>query len=590
MKKIPYGMTNFADIMRNDSHYYVDKTMYIQKIEDAHPFFFFIRPRRFGKTLMMEMLKAYYDIDRKSEWEELFGGLYVGSHPTPLRSSYLVLGLDFSIIDGGLNDYRKSMDEICRIDFEYFAERYEHLLPEGFLTKLKSCDGAVSQLKCICTECAKQGLSVYLFLDEYDHFTNDILSDATKLEAYESETHGEGYLRKFFNTIKEGTKTALKKVFVTGVSPVTMDDVTSGFNIGMDYTSHKSFNGMMGFSEIEVREMLSYYERETGVFRHTVDELIALMKPWYDNYCFAKECRKDPPMYNCDMVLYFVSYYISHGRLPEEMIDANLRTDYNKLRMLVRKDRGGDEQNVSTIQRIARDGYIFADIKSHFPARDIVKQHNFISLLYYFGLLTYGGTDEFGRPMLIIPNQCVREQTYEYMLDAYEDYGMTDDEWTRSELLLQMAFKGDFQSLFRFEEKILKRFTSHRELQWGEGLVQTFVKAQTCLNRYWLTLSEEDMGIWCGYADLYFQPRLERNPNMRWSYIIEFKYAKADAPQSEIDAKVAEAIVQANRYAESERVRSTLGTTQLKKVVVLFRGTDLVVCDTVETLEARKEN
>ena len=584
MKKIPYGNTNFADIIRNNK-YYVDKTAYIQKVEDSHDFFFFIRPRRFGKTLFMEMLKTYYDLNLKDKWQELFGSLYVGSHPTPQRNSYLIIGLDFSVIDGGLGNYRESMDDHCRIKFLDFADRYKHLLPEDFKENLKQIKGAIVQLQYICTECAKHDLPVYLFIDEYDHFTNDILSDVNKLDVYEGETHGEGYLRKFFNALKEGSKTSLKKLFITGVSPVTMDDVTSGFNIGTNYTSDSDFNGMMGFNENEVREMLAYYEKATGVFHHSIDELITLIKPWYDNYCFAKECLNDPPMYNSDMVLYFVSNYAKRGMIPNELIDTNVRTDYARLRMLVRKDVGSvSEANVCRIQQIARDGYVVADINSHFPARDIVKHQNFTSLLYYFGLLTIGGVDEFGRQVLTIPNQCIREQTYEYLLGCYEGYGMTEDECRRDELLLQMAFKGNFKELFCFEEEILKRFTSHRELQWGEALVQTFVKAQTCLNPYWLTLSEEDLSIYAGYSDLYFQPRLERMPHARFSYIIEFKYLKSDATDTEVRTKVREAIGQANRYAKSDRVLSTLGDTTLKKLVVLFCGTDLAVCEEVDKI------
>ena len=184
MKKIPYGMTNFADIIR-ENHYYVDKTAYIQKVEDAHKYFFFIRPRRFGKTLFMEMLKTYYDLNLKDKWQELFGSLYVGSHPTPQRNSYLIIGLDFSVIDGGLGNYRESMDDHCRIKFLDFADRYKHLLPEDFKENLKQIKGAIVQLQYICTECAKHDLPVYLFIDEYDHFTNDILSDVNKLDVYE---------------------------------------------------------------------------------------------------------------------------------------------------------------------------------------------------------------------------------------------------------------------------------------------------------------------------------------------------------------------------------------------------------------------
>ena len=282
-KRIPYGMSNFASVRERDC-YFVDKSHFIPELERANSFFFFIRPRRFGKSLTLSMLKHYYDINRTDQFEKLFGDLYVGQHPTEERNSYLVLELDFSVIDGSLGNYRKSMDVHCNTKFNSFCDVYAPYLPEGIKEEMNSKEGAVAQLEYLVDECAKVGRKIFLFIDEYDHFTNDILSDANRLKDYESETHGEGYFRKFFNTIKAGTKSALERCFVTGVSPVTMDDVTSGFNIGTNYSLSFEFNEMMGFTEEEVRAMLDYY-RTTCDAHHTTDELIAIMKPWYDNYC-----------------------------------------------------------------------------------------------------------------------------------------------------------------------------------------------------------------------------------------------------------------------------------------------------------------
>ena len=283
-KRIPYGMSNFASV-RKDC-YFVDKTYLIPEIERANKFFFFIRPRRFGKSLTLSMLKHYYDINRADQFEKLFGGLYIGENPTEERNSYLIIELDFSIIDGTLGNYKGSMDQHCFIQFKSFCNRYASLLPEGIRAELEKADGAVAQLQLLIDKCDEVGRKIFLFIDEYDHFTNDILSDPARLKDYESETHGEGYFRKFFNTVKAGTKTAIERCFVTGVSPVTMDDVTSGFNIGTNYSLSPEFNELMGFTEAEVREMLDYY-RTTCEFHHTTDELIEGMKPWYDNYCFA---------------------------------------------------------------------------------------------------------------------------------------------------------------------------------------------------------------------------------------------------------------------------------------------------------------
>lgn len=292
-KRLPYGMMNFADI-RHENYYYVDKTRFIPLIEEADRFFFFIRPRRFGKSLTLNTLQHYYDIRTRGQFDDLFGNLYIGQHPTPSRNSYLVLYLNFSGITGELNDYRKGLDAHCGTTFENFCETYEDLLPQGTLKGLHAVSGAVEQLEYLYQTCARMNLKIYLFIDEYDHFTNSILSNPESLHRYTNETHGEGYLRAFFNKVKAGTYSSIKRCFITGVSPVTMDDLTSGFNIGTNYSLSPEFNEMMGFTEKEVREMLAYYSTNSP-FKHSVDQLIEMMKPWYDNYCFAQDCTAKPP-------------------------------------------------------------------------------------------------------------------------------------------------------------------------------------------------------------------------------------------------------------------------------------------------------
>ena len=193
-KRLPYGMMNFADI-RCENYYYVDKTRFIPLIEEADRFFFFIRPRRFGKSLTLNILQHYYDIRMRERFEELFGDLYIGQHPTPSRNSYLVLYLNFSGIVGELNDYRKGLDSHCGIMFENFCEKYADLLLPSALEKLHAAHGAVEQMDALCQICDRSNQKIYLFIDEYDHFTNSILSNPESLYRYTNETHGEGYLR-----------------------------------------------------------------------------------------------------------------------------------------------------------------------------------------------------------------------------------------------------------------------------------------------------------------------------------------------------------------------------------------------------------
>ncbi len=409
-KRIPYGMMNF-EVIRREDYYYVDKTHFIPLIEQADRFFFFIRPRRFGKSLTLNVLQHYYDVRTRDQFDELFGDLYIGKHPTRDRNRYLVLYLNFSGIVGELSNYRDGLDAHCQICFDYFCEVYADLLPQGIRERLDEKDGAVNQLDFLYHECERAGRDIYLFIDEYDHFTNAILADLESLHRYTNETHGEGYLRAFFNKIKAGTYSSIKRCFITGVSPVTMDDLTSGFNIGTNYSLTSEFNEMMGFTEEEVREMLAYYSTNSP-FRHTVDELIGIMKPWYDNYCFAQECYGDTTMYNSNMVLYFVKNYIMSGKVPRDMVEDNIRIDYGKLRMLIRKDKEF-AHDASVIQTLVGQGYITEELKKGFPAVNITQPDNFVSLLYYFGMLTISGMYE-GKTKFVIPNLVAQEQLYTY--------------------------------------------------------------------------------------------------------------------------------------------------------------------------------
>ena len=577
-KRIPYGMMNFA-VIRRDDCYYVDKTRFIPMIEEADKFFFFIRPRRFGKSLTVNMLQHYYDILAKDKFDALFGDLYIGKHPTRDRNSYLVLYLNFSGIVGELHNYRKGLDAHCQTMFDYFCDIYADYLPKGIKEELDKKEGAVEQFEYLFTECNKTNQRIYLFIDEYDHFTNAILSDIESLHRYTDETHGEGYLRAFFNKIKAGTYSSIKRCFITGVSPVTMDDLTSGFNIGTNYSLTPKFNAMMGFTEDEVREMLTYYSTKAP-FHHTVDELIELMKPWYDNYCFAQECYDQPTLYNSNMVLYFVKNYIdNNGKAPRNMIESNIRIDYEKLRMLIRKDKEF-AHDASIIQTLVSQGYITGELKDGFPAANIVDSDNFVSLLYYFGMLTVSGTYK-GKTKLIIPNQVVREQLYTYLLNTYNEADLSFSNHEKDELSSALAYRGAWQSYFDYIADCLKRYASQRDKQKGESFVHGFTLAMTAQNRFYRPISEADTQS--GYVDIFLSPMLEIYPDMSHSYIIELKYAKYKDPESRVEELRAEAIAQANRYADTDRVKNAIGTTQLHKIVVVYKGMEMRVCEEVNS-------
>ena len=575
-KRIPYGIMNFIDV-REDDCYYVDKTHYIPLIENANKYFFYIRPRRFGKSLTISMLHHYYNILEADKFEKWYGDLYIGKHPTPERNSYLIIYLNFAVVNAELNSYRQSLDAHCNTEFNFFCDVYAQYLPEGIKEEMNKKKGAIEQLDYLYKECIKTNQQIYLFIDEYDHFTNKILSEPSCLEDYKSETYGTSYLRSFFDTVKAGTDSTIKRCFVTGVSPVTMDDLTSGFNIGTNYSLSPEFNEMTGFNEEEVRAMLDYYAT-TCQFHHSTDGLIEAMKPWYDNYCFAEQSYGGTTMYNSNMVLYFVDNYIRNGGyMPRNMVEENIRVDYNKLRMLIRKDKEF-AHDASTIQTLVQQGYITGELKTGFPAETIAEPDNFISLLFYFGMLTISGTKR-GKTLLTIPNQVVREQLYSYLLDTYNEADLRFDNWEKGKLASAMAYRGDWKAYFDYIAECLHRYSSQRDKQKGEAYVHGFTLAMTAQNRFYRPISEQENQE--GYADIFMFPLLDIYKDMLHSYIIELKYAKGKDSDEKVEQLRQEAITQANRYAASETVQKAIGTTTLHKIIVVYQGMKMVVCEEV---------
>ena len=576
-KRIPYGMQNFEDIRERDC-YYVDKTPFIEDIEDSNKYFFYIRPRRFGKTLTLSMLEHYYDINKKDKFESLFGGLYIGENPTPERNSYLIIHLNFAEVDSSLENYENSLDVHCNIMFNSCCDRYAHLLPPDTKEGLQKEKGAVAQLRYLSQKCMDAGQRIYLFIDEYDNFTNNILANEEHLQRYRKQTHGEGYLRRFFNTIKGAAGSALGRVFVTGVSPVTMDDLTSGFNIGTNYSLTPEFNEMTGFTEEEVREMLGYYASVLP-FNHTVDELIQVMKPWYDNYCFAEEAYGRTTMYNSVMVLNFVDNYIRSGyQIPKNMVESNVRTDYNKLRMLIRHDKEF-AHDASIIQQLVTKGYVTGTLVENFPAESINDPDNFVSLLFYFGMVTIDGTKD-GATKFVIPNEVVRDQLYTYLLDTYNENDLTYDTYGKGQLASQLAYHGDYKAYFSFIADCLKRYSSQRDKQKGEAFVHGFTLAMTSQCKFYRPISELDNEG--GYADIFLSPLCDIYKDMVDSYIIELKYCKSSTSDAQVEKLFDEASAQVSRYADSDIVRDSVKTTALHKLVVIYRGIDMVKCEEIQ--------
>lgn len=552
-KRIPYGMQNFEDVIKEDC-YYVDKTPFIEQIEESNKYFFFIRPRRFGKTLTLSMLENYYDINKKDKFDEIFGKLYIGQNPTPEHSTYLIIHLNFAEVAAGLDDYKEGLDNHCRLVFNFFCDIYAHILPADTKAGLQQEPDAVSKLRFLCQKCQEVGKKIYLFIDEYDNFTNMILAHEEHLVRYRNQTHGEGYLRQFFNTIKGAAGNTLGRVFVTGVSPVTMDDLTSGFNIGTNYSLSPDFNEMTGFTEEEVRKMLDYYGSVLP-FNHTTDELIKVMKPWYDNYCFAEDRYGETTMYNSVMVLNFVDNYIrSNYQIPKKMVETNIRIDYDKLRMLIRHDKEF-AHDASIIQQLVTQGFVIGTLNENFPAERINDPDNFLSLLFYFGMVTIDGTYK-GETKFIIPNEVVRDQMYTYLLDTYKENDLVYDRYSKGKLESKLAYDGQFKPYFEYIADCLKKYSSQRDKQKGEAFVHGFTLAMTSQNKFYRPISELDNDG--GYADIFLSPLCDIYKDMVDSYIIELKYSKSQTTDEQVKKLFEEASAQISRYADSDMVREAV--------------------------------
>lgn len=415
--QIPYGISDFVR-MRTENYYYVDKTMYLPLIEDTASYIFMIRPRRFGKSLFLSMMKAYYDILQKNRFEELFGGLWIGEHPTDQRNRFQVIYFDFSKAGGSLERLEENFESYCNVVIDLFIKDYASYYDAHFKEDIKKYHSPKLKLEYISRQAESKGYPLYLIIDEYDNFTNVVLSEQGK-DKFRELTHASGFYREYFKQFKG----MFARIFLMGVSPVTLDDLSSGYNIDWGISNDPRFNAMMGFIDAYVRGMLTCF-REAGKLKGDIEAMIEEIKPWYNNYCFAEECLDEDRVFNCDMTLYYLRHQVQTGKAPKEMVDKNIRTDYSKLRMLARLDHEtkheGMRMRMSTIEEIAAKGEIKVRLQTSFPAERIADMENFRSLLYYYGMLTICGTHG-DRLRMCIPNLCVREQYYDFLREYHQE-------------------------------------------------------------------------------------------------------------------------------------------------------------------------
>ena len=563
-KGIPYGMSNFRNVVEQNC-YYVDKTMYLPLLEDQAHYLIFTRPRRFGKSLFLDMLRSYYDLSRKNDFQKLFGELWIGKNPTPLQGKYQMLYLDFSKIGGSIDELSQKFDAYSAVQLNGFLNRYREYYSDEFIESFRAADKALDKLHMLDDEARRLRYPLYLIIDEYDNFTNVVLNEQGN-EIYHAITHASGFYRDAFKNYKG----MFDRIFMTGVSPVTLDDLTSGFNIGWNISTSPFFNGMLGFSKEDVRAMLRYYQ-EAGKLQGDVEDMIQEMKPWYDNYCFAKESlKRDPKMFNCDMVLYYLRNRIQLGKSPKQMIDPNTKTDYSKMKRLIQLDRlDGNRKGV--LRKITEEGKILTNLFPSFSADELTKPEIFPSLLFYYGMLTIIGTRG-NLVVLGIPNNNVHKQYYEYLLEDYQKHeyiNLVDVEI----LFNDMAFDGDWHPALDFIAHAYKDNSSVRSSIEGERNIQGFFTAYLSINAYYLTMPEVELNH--GFCDMFLMPDLQRYPEVEHSYILELKYLPKDRFEAQSAEQWDAAVQQIHRYAEGEKVRQLCRGTRLHCIVMQFCGWEL---------------
>lgn len=579
-KRIPYGVSDFMDIIQRNQ-YYVDKTMYLPMLEDEADALFFIRPRRFGKSLFISMMQAYYDIGMRDRFQELFGNLWIGSHPTEYQGQFQILYLDFSKIGGDITELKENFNTYCNDCIDNFIEKYQEYYPERVVEKVLKAETAARKLNLIGIASEKEKSPLYLIVDEYDNFTNVVLNEHGE-KVYRALTHASGFYREIFKVFKG----MFSRIFMTGVSPVTLDDLTSGFNIGWHISTKPSFNQMLGFSTEDVREMIEYYKTSGKIQAdYDTDTIIGNIKPWYDNYCFSADALlTQSKVFNCDMVLYYIRNYMENGKSPAQMIDPNTKTDYNKMKKLLQLDKlDGNRKGI--LYQIAEEGEIVSTLATSFPASALTDPKIFISLLFYYGMLTIKGTR--GDKMIFcIPNNNVRKQYYEYLLEQYEEKSPLNTS-KLTDYYYDMAYDGKWREGLLFMADAYAKVSSVRDSIEGERNLQGFFMAYLNLNNYYYTAPELELNH--GYCDFFLLPDLTHYET-KHSYIIELKMlpkkvfnAVADnGKMTKAEEQWEQAVEQINRYAAAPRVEALRQGTQLHKVIMQFEGWELKRMEEIE--------
>ena len=600
---IPYGMADFSAI-RREGFLYVDKTRFIREMENERHVFL-LRPRRFGKSCWVSILEHYYDRTRQDLFEALFAGTDIGREPTANRGQYAILRLNFSAFSKELSTLQENFEAYCDTHLRGLLRANADLFPAELVRTILARRTMGGRLNELFFHARELGVRLCLLIDEYDNFANTILAGEGHA-AYHAMTHGSGWFRDFFATLKAGTESGnLERLFITGVSPVTMDDVTSGFNIGSNISFDPAFNQIVGFTEQEVHDLVAMYRR-AGVFDQDPETAMATMREWYNGYRFAEDAEED--MYNTDMVLYYLKHSLPNKPGPRYLIDTNVRVDYVKLRHLVVVNRDaarvaerdaeaprrvsnraelhaaavlGTNGNFDVLRQVIAEGQVDSALNPSFPLDHLGERENFITLLHCFGLLSIRGVAD-GRPRLGVPNQTVRRLLYGYLRDAYRDVGVFSvDHLKFEDLTWAMARDGSWRPAVDYLVDALRRQTSVRDYVQGERLLQGFLAAYLGAANCYVFHTECELGM--GYADMVLTPLTVRYPTLRHGFVVELKYLKrGEGSDVHAQSTLAAAKDKLRGYLADERLAREHPSVRYAGIALVFRGWELVASREVD--------
>ncbi len=576
LKGIPYGNVAFRDIQSRNLAF-VDKTRYIEMLEKyGGDYPFIVRPRRFGKTLFTQMLEAYYDESLAEEFEKNFAGTYIGEHKTALASSFRVIHFDFSGISDS-EDIKGSFLGKVRNSVKDYFERYPHPKQDEILKS--STNNVADFIGDFFSLLNRQFYrKIYIIIDEYDQFANDILS--ADIEEFKKITSAqEAYYKSFFMRIKEATTGAVARVFITGVSVFSLDSMTSGFNIADKISTVSLFSGMFGFNEEELRRLiLQVVDLEACGL--TLEYVVAHMKEWYNGYRFSS--RSKETVFNPTMCLYYLYALIREQAEPEDMIDSNLGQDLKKIEGILTPWK--KELVRETLElALCNNPIAFKEKPSDLNLNqdsDALDKISLLSTLFYFGFLTFCErrcTEE--RPSLCVPNKAVRVQFFSYfhkhiMGDKGYEFVNSDFKATLPALAL-----GKPESFFNLicssysEASGLHSYAHLRESDFQTLLVCNFILT----DQYDIQSELEVRGVKAkGYADILVTPKKESSA--KYSYLIEVKHLKAEEGKNNslLEDTVDEAKAQLARYSLGNNISDI---ENLKRIVAVFAGVELKVLE-----------